>query len=87
MFALLRGSLFKGVDMGYRYIHGGWQDRMYRATVIVNGRPSIITYSSCFGLNMYGNFVELREKIYRMFGIRIERSDVVERKLLAEWES
>lgn len=73
--------------MGYRYKHGGWHNRMYRASVMVDSRPMTITYSSCFGLNMYGNFTELREKIYRMFGIRIEMSDVVERRLLAEWES
>lgn len=73
--------------MGYRYKHGGWHNRMYRASVMVNGRPRTITYLSCFGLNMYGNFADLREKIYRMFGIRIDRSDVIERKLLAEREN
>ena len=86
MFALLRGSLFKGVDMGYRYIHGGWHDRTYRATVIVDGRPKTVDYSSPFGLNMAFNFMDLRDKVERLFNIRIERSDVVERRLLAEWE-
>lgn len=72
--------------MGYRYKHGGWHDRMYRAFVIVNGRPKIVDYSSPFGLNMAFNFMDLRDKVERQFNIKIERSDVVERKLLAEWE-
>lgn len=86
MFALRRFYLGEE-DLGYRYKHGGWHDRMYRASVMVNGRPRTITYSCCFGLNMYGNFADLRNKVQHLFGVRITKADVVERRLLAYWEN
>ena len=73
--------------MGYRYKHGGWHNRMYRASVMVDGRPRTVDYQSPFGLNMAFNFIDLRDKVERLFNIRIARADVVERRLLAEWES
>ena len=73
--------------MGYRYKHGGYHDRMYRAVVILGGRPRTVTYSSCWGLNMNWNFKELQDKVMRMFGIKIAFEDVVERRLLSYWES
>ena len=73
--------------MGYRYKHGGWHNRMYRASVIVEGRPRTVDYQSPFGLNMAFNFMDLRDNVERRFNIRIEMADVVERRLLAEWES
>ena len=59
---------------------------MYRASVMVDGKPRTVDYQSPFGLNMAFNFMDLRDKVEHRFNIRIERSDVVERRLLAEWE-
>lgn len=75
-----------GDDMGYRYKHGGYHNRMYRALVMVEGKPRTVTYSSCWGLNMNWNFKELQDTVLRMLGIKISLGDVVERRLLAEWE-
>lgn len=86
MFALLRRPFYKEKSMGYRYRHGGWHDRMYRATVMVNEKPRTVTYSCCFGLNMYGNFVDLRNRVQRLFGAKITKDDVIGCRLLADWE-
>jgi hypothetical protein len=86
LFALLRIPSLKENDMGYRYKHGGYHNRMYRAVVMLDGRPRTVTYSSPWGLNMGFNFRELQDKVQRMFGVKIPLEAVVERRLLADWE-
>lgn len=72
--------------MGYRYKHGGWHDRLYRATVMIDGKPHFVTYSSCFGLNMWMNFTYLQDRCRVLFGVKIHKQDVIDRKLLSVWE-
>lgn len=68
--------------MGYRYKHGGWADRMYSASVMIDGRLRSFTYSSCWAKNSNGNFFDLRMKIERTVGVQVKREDVLDIQLL-----
>ena len=70
--------------MGYRYKHNGWSNREYRALIWIGSSYRYVTYSSCFGLNMHFNFMDLKDKVFRLFGVEISKKDIIDRKLLAD---
>ena len=70
--------------MGYRYKHGGYAERLYTASVMVNGHLRSVRYRCVWAKNSWGHFYDLRRRVQQTFGVEIKRKDVLSVELLAD---